>query len=416
MAGLIDVLRTGSWLTRERMRLVALAVIIASLAGAAYLAATATGLSDYQGRPFGTDFSNIYAAGRHVLDGRPDAPFDPALQHAGEQAIFGADTPFYGWHYPPFFLFIAAALALMPYLPALAVWQGATLVLYLLTIHAILRRIHTETDAERLWLLLTFAFPAVFINIGHGHNGFLTATLIGFALLHLDRKPAIAGILFGFLAYKPQFGVMIPLILIATGRWRAFAAATATVAALTLATTLIFGPRVWEAFFASTHFTRTVVLESGGTGWHKIQSVFSWVRTWGGPVPLAYAIQGATTLALAFALIWLWRSRAAFALKAAALPIASILATPYSLDYDMMALALTIAFLAADGMTRGFGPYEKSALAGLWFMPLIARTIAQQTMIPLGVIVMLAVLILILCRSARGIGGGHESLRAAPQC
>ena len=49
--------------------------------------------------------------------------FDPALQHAREQAIFGSDTPAYGWHYPPFFLFIAAALALMPYGLALAVWQ-----------------------------------------------------------------------------------------------------------------------------------------------------------------------------------------------------------------------------------------------------------------------------------------------------
>ena len=32
-------------------------------------------------------------------------------------------------------------------------------------------------------LLLALAFPAVFVNLGHGHNGFLTAALIGFALL-----------------------------------------------------------------------------------------------------------------------------------------------------------------------------------------------------------------------------------------
>jgi hypothetical protein len=46
----------------------------------------------------------------------------------------GADTPFYGWHYPPFFLAVAAALALMPYQLALIVWQGVTLLLYLLAI------------------------------------------------------------------------------------------------------------------------------------------------------------------------------------------------------------------------------------------------------------------------------------------
>ena len=65
---------------------------------------------DRQGRPLGTDFSNVYAAGTYVLDGNPDAPFDPPQQYAREQSIFGAATPFYGWHYPPYFLFIAGAL------------------------------------------------------------------------------------------------------------------------------------------------------------------------------------------------------------------------------------------------------------------------------------------------------------------
>ena len=110
-----QLLRSGDWLTRERMRLVALAVLIASAAGFLYLIVTAHGLVDFQGRPLGTDFSNVYAAGTYVRDGDPEAPFDLSRQHAREQQIFGEATPFYGWHYPPFFLFVAAALALMPY-------------------------------------------------------------------------------------------------------------------------------------------------------------------------------------------------------------------------------------------------------------------------------------------------------------
>ena len=148
-----------------------------------------------------------------------------------------------------------------------------------------------------MWLLLAVAFPAVFVNLGHGHNGFLTAALFGAALVTLDRRPIVAGILFGLLAYKPQFGVLIPLVLIASGRWRCFAAAAATVALFALATTLAFGADVWDAFLASTRFTRIVVLEQGDTGWHKIQSVFSWVRMWGGSIALAYAVQGAVTVA-----------------------------------------------------------------------------------------------------------------------
>src|SRR5271169_393864 len=138
MGAMLDGMRSGDWVTRERMRLVAFGLLIAFAAGLAWLAATANGLNDALGRPLGTDFSNVYAAGTLVLDGRPQAPFDPALQYAREQAIFGTATPFFGWHYPPFFLFIAAALALMPYKLALVVWQGATLALYLLALRPIM--------------------------------------------------------------------------------------------------------------------------------------------------------------------------------------------------------------------------------------------------------------------------------------
>ena len=397
MPGLIEILRSGAWLTRERMRLVAMAVLAAALIGAVFLVVTSDGRNDRFGRPLGTDFSNVYAAGTYVLDGEATAPFDPPRQYAREQAIFGKDTPFYGWHYPPFFLGLAALLALMPYGLALAVWQGVTLGLYLWAIRAILsltlpcvgkgralkrrgrgaqhnagiRHPHPATFARRppppgggedSWLLLALAFPAVFINLGHGHNGFLTAALFAAGLLlQLDRRPWLAGILFGCLAYKPQFGLLIPLVLAASGRWRAFAAATVTVVVLALAVTLAFGVDVWSAFLASTKFTRTVVLEHGDTGWHKIQSVFSVVRMWGGSIPLAYAAQIVTTLLVAASLVWLWRSRAAFALKAAALVIGTVLATPYSLDYDLMLLAPAIAFLAADGMQRGFAPWRKNA-------------------------------------------------------
>src|SRR4029077_10754332 len=270
MGGFLDILRRGDWLTLSRMRLWALAVLAASAGGLLYLVATSDGLIDYQGRPLGTDFSNVYAAGAYVLEGNPAAPFDPRLQHAREQAIFGANTPFYGWHYPPFFLAVAAALALMPYQLALIVWQGVTLGLYLLAIRAITlgallsplwggstghrpvgvgvdvvaREASNRTtptpppppqgggELPSLWLLLALAYPAVFVNLGHGHNGFLTAALIGFALGQRARRRVLPEIVSGLLAYKPQFGLMIPLVLIATGRWRTVFAAAATVALL----------------------------------------------------------------------------------------------------------------------------------------------------------------------------------------
>ncbi len=432
MPALIEALRSGSWITRERARLVAWILLAAFASGAVFLIATSDGLNDRVGRPLGTDFANVYAAGTYVLDGQAPAAFDPAMQFAREQALFGSATQFYGWHYPPFFLAVAALLALVPYAVALFVWQGVTLALYVGAIAAIFSspspagggsraagarggvrsddkspppgELRSPTsplqgEVKKEWLLLALAFPAVFINLGHGHTGFLTAALMTAALLQLDHRPVLAGILFGLLAYKPQFGLLIPFVLAASGRWRAFAAAAATIALLALAVTAAFGTDVWRAFFDSMRFTREVVLERGDTGWHKIQSVFSWARMWGASANVAYLAQATVTLCAGATTVWLWRTRTPFALKAAALLTATLLATPYSLDYDLMLLAPAIAFLVAHGLGHGFAPYEKTLLAAVWLMPLLARSIAQAALIPLAVPLMMSLFILIMDRA-----------------
>jgi alpha-1,2-mannosyltransferase len=167
---------------------------------------------------------------------------------------------------------------------------------------------------------------------------------------------------------------------------------------------------------AASHLGRTMLIESGDAGWNKIQSVFSVVRMWGGSTELAYAMQTAVTLAVAAALAWLWRGRAAFPLKAAALPIASMLAAPYSLDYDLMLLAPAIALLAAAGHERGFAPWEKSLLALLWIVPLVARVVAGATLIPLAVPAMLFAFAFLLHRAMREAGRPRASgvLQSAP--
>ena len=101
-----------------------------------------------------------------------------------------------------------------------------------------------------------------------------------------------------------------------------------------------------------------------------------------------------------------------FALRASALIIAAILATPYSLDYDMTALAPAIAFLAVHGLRHGFAPWEKSALAFLWLAPLVARGVAEATLVPLGVPAMALVLALVL-RRATDDGAAQQSWHSA---
>jgi alpha-1,2-mannosyltransferase len=111
-------------------------------------------------------------------------------------------------------------------------------------------------------------------------------------------------------------------------------------------------------------------------------------------------VQGGVTTGVAAALIWLWRGAAPYPVKAAALCLGALLATPFVLDYDMLIVAPAIAFAAIDGRERGFLAWEKTALAALWLAPLVARALTHAIMIPLGVLTMSAAFILLLRRAA----------------
>jgi alpha-1,2-mannosyltransferase len=380
-------LRSGRWLTADRAR--AYSVILLAFYAIAVIGwiALSGGMIDRNGKPIGTDFASFYAAGSLALEGHAAAIYDMAAHYAREQQIFGAAIPYYGWLYPPIFLLVAVPLALLPYAVALIVWQGASFALYLAVIAAILAKLRRENGAiARLWLPVAASFPAIFVNLGHGQNGFLTAGLLGAALLSLPRRPLLSGILFGLLAYKPQFGLLIPIALLAAGQWRAMISAGATVMALMAAATLAFGTDVWWTFAASTETSRKLLLEQGDVGFEKLQSVFAAIRLWGGGVPLAYLVQGAASFAAIGGVAWMWRTSGDRDLKAALLMIATLLASPHALDYDLTILGPAIAFFVASSGSNGFRDFDISLLAAAWITPLFARGIAGLTGIPLGLI------------------------------
>ena len=270
-------------------------------------------------------------------------------------------------------------------------WTALLLPAYLKTILTIVPR--TET------VLVALAFPAVFVNIIHGQNGFLTASLLGGALILLNNRPILSGVLVGLLAYKPQFGLLIPVVLLATHCWRTAGAATFTVLCAYAVSLVAFGSQTWKAFANSMTFVRVVALESGNIGWAKIQSLFSAVRMWGGSIEVAYAAQIALTLAVAGTLVWLWRSKASYDLKAAGLACGCLLATPYVLDYDLVVLAISIAFFVRHALARGSHDYEITILALCWITPLLARNVADTTSLPAGFMSMLALYALTLRRA-----------------
>jgi alpha-1,2-mannosyltransferase len=380
------------WLGRERVLAYSRIFLVLYVAIAAGWVALSHGLVDRLGKPIGTDFVNVYAAGELALAGEPAAAWDWTRHRDAERAIFAIDNRYYGWHYPPIFLLVAAPLALLPYAAALAVYLAIGLALYWL----VMRRVVPTRAA----MLPALAFPGVFANVGHGQNGFLTLALLGGGLVLLDRRPLLAGGLIGLLAYKPQFALLAPVALLAGGHWRALLAAAASAVAVSLLALLVFGAESWVTFLDSGRLTREIILEQGATGWERIVSVFAAVRMLGGGIGPAYAAQGLAALAAAVAMVRLWRGAAPLRLKAAGLCAGIPLATPYLLDYDLVLLALPSAWLAGEGLRAGFRSGEKAVLVAAWLLPLLARPIGLGLHLPIAPLVVAALVVAVLRRAA----------------
>src|SRR5262249_50820021 len=131
-------------------------------------------------------------------------------------------------------------LGLMPYTIAFIVWVAATLLLYLAAVYAIIPRPAAVIAAIT-------PYP-VLMNILLGHNGFLTAGLIGLALAFTEYRPWLSGILLGLLSYKPQFGILFPIALLAARNWRVLVSATAMTVVFGIVAAIAFGYEVWPSF------------------------------------------------------------------------------------------------------------------------------------------------------------------------
>ena len=336
------------------------------------------------GQPIANDFVNVWAAGRLALDGHAASAYDWTVHRTMEvQAVGHSVNGYYGWHYPPTFLFVAMLLATLPYTVAAVTWLAAMLPLYVAAVRAIV--------GERAGILLALGSPAALWNVTAGQNGFLTAALIGGTLSLMERRPAWAGVCLGLLSYKPQFGLLFPSALRAGQRCRVIAAAAATTVAMNALSWLAFGQESWQAFFAWMPTTGHIVLGEGGAGWNRLQSLFGFVRSHGGGEAFAWLVQATTALGLAAAMIWLWRGPRPLALKAAALATASLLATPYVYTYDLVVLAIPVAFLVRLGLADGFLPGEGISLAIVVALLLIYPYVATQ--VGLGAVLIVALLI-----------------------
>lgn len=339
---------------------------------------------DDKGLGIPTDFVNVWSAGKLALQGHAAQAWDWTIQKNLQIEILGQSYPGnFAWHYPPPFLFVAALLASVPYVAAYMAWPLISFVPFALVMRGLV--------GNSFGWILAAAFPVVLVNALIGQNGFLTAALIGGTLYLMPIRPVLSGICLGLLSYKPQYGILFPLVLIVAQQWTVFVTAAIVAVLMAIASCAVFGVDAWLAWWQWLPMASQAFLSEGRAPWGKMQSIFATVRYFDGTEHFAWICQWTMTALVACALVALWRSRVRYSIKAAGLATGTLLATPYLFLYDVMVLAIPVALMVRVGLASGFRRYELPALglilALLFVYPLVgaptgfAATLVMTAMI-----------------------------------
>ncbi len=279
--------------------------------------------------PFG-DFYGLWSVGRFAATAGA-AVYDPDRLHAFQEL---ADPRFqpdlqYPYLYPPTLLFVLVPMGLLPIGLAYASWMAATFAAY------------AGATLGRHWRswsgLALLAAPTTSITLIAGQTGFLTAALLVGGMRCLSSAPILGGVLLGLLTYKPQFGLLVPVALLAARQWRAIAAASLTLLTCIAASSAVFGRSIWQAWLDGVRLDHEHLQAGQPPFLHLMPTVAASVQQVTGSVILANGVQVAVALAIAI-LVWRCFARS---IERGIVPllIGTVLATPYGFVYDLPMIA-----------------------------------------------------------------------------
>lgn len=200
----------------------------------------------------GRDFLNFWMYGRAAALASPAQWYDVAAYQGALAALLGADYPGQHWSYPPSIMLVAAPFGSLTYLHALAVWTALGLAGFI----ALARR---QFHDWHLFAAIVFS-PAVVFCLIAGQSSLITAMMLIGIFAWLDRRPILAGVLIGLLTLKPQLGLLFPVVLVVSERWRVFCTAVVTAIALFSISAALFGTQLWIDFVLKGLPTQNLVL------------------------------------------------------------------------------------------------------------------------------------------------------------
>jgi hypothetical protein len=269
---------------------------------------------------------------------------------------------FHPWVYPPYTMLLALPFGLLPWWLNYSVFLSVSFA----GLMAALCLWRKAGQGRALFIAGVVLCPAVAFTIGAGQNSFMSAGLVTAGIWFMDRRPPLAGLLLGLLAFKPQLALLVPVALLAANAWPAIFYAGGTVVALLAASLVVPGLALWQGWLNLFFGHDPAFHQWVNAGRIYGQSVFTCLRLAGVPENAANLGQAG---ALVFGAIGVWRAfsgKLTEASRLAVLLAAMVLGAPHIGDYDALLLGIAAMLVLTEFMVRPYRAGEAALAVAIW--------------------------------------------------
>jgi hypothetical protein len=323
------------------------AILVASLLWcvAGVIAFAGPGYRSIFGPLKGSDFIQFYTLGHIDARAAPSTLYNPdAFHRLQTQLVPESDPEHYLTVYPPHVTFLFRPFAQLTYGTAALVWALVTAITYGACVWLAWRPFRAVLSDRRLFIAAAAAFPPFWYLVLHGQTAIvpLMAFCLGWLALE-HRRPFWAGMALGLMLLKPQFALVLAVVVLVCREWSMLAGAIVSVGVQVIATVTWLGATVVRDYAAvvTRYAQLRELLEPKPEQLHSISAVTNRLSAdWG---MILWALLSAVVIVQT---IRVWRSSAPVSLRAADLLLASVLVNPHVFVYDAVVLAPALVWLA----------------------------------------------------------------------
>jgi len=367
--------RSGWWralatsLTQRRLRVQAI-ILACCLWGACAIDFSTPGLLDRAGNIKFQDFVQFYISARLISQGRTSDLFDQQIAVQELQVIVGQPTrvrlpTVYGPQVGLFF----APLARFPFLVAASIWVAISFASFFLCVYWLWKFCPNLGPYPGIVAMAAISFPPFFHFFLRGQISVpVLACFTAAFLAFRSGRVWMAGAALGLLAFKPQFLLAIPLVLLLSCSWKTLTGLITSAFAQIALTCVYFGTAVMRTYFDTLwHIPRWIAIAEPGVAqaqMHSLRSFWLLLLPWPTVALILYVLSSAAVLALA---VVSWKSRGNLELRFSALVVAAVLINPHLFVYDLLVL-MPALLLLADWVLKHADHPESSPLSVLIYL------------------------------------------------